>query len=90
MNPQMTPEALERYVDAAAQALGLSLTTEQRPGVLAYFGMAARLAAVLEATELHPHDESALRFDPVVAPLAPLAPLAPDAPATPTGGDHAP
>lgn len=81
MSPEIDPEALERYVDAAAQALGLSLTAEQRPGVLAYFGMAARFAAVLEATELHPHDESALRFDPVVAPAAP---------ATPTGGDHAP
>lgn len=84
MSPEMPPEVLERYVDAAAQALGLSLTAEQRPGVLAYFGMAARLAAVLEATELHPHDESALRFDPVVAPPAPATP------STPTGGEHAP
>lgn len=71
MSPEMTPEVLERYVDAAAQALGLSLTAEQRPGVLAYFGMAARFAAVLEASELHPHDESALRFEPVPAPVRP-------------------
>lgn len=71
MSPETNPEALERYVDAAALALGLSLSAEQRPGVLAYFGMAARFAAVLEATELHPHDESALRFEPVPAPLRP-------------------
>ena len=75
MSPDISPEALVRYVDAAADALGLSLTPEQRPGVLAYFGMAARFAAVLEATELHPHDESALRFDPVPVALS--------------GGDHA-
>lgn len=76
MSPDISPESLARYVDAAADALGLPLTPEQRPGVLAYFGMAARFAAVLEATELHPHDESALRFDPVPVP--------------PSGGDHAP
>ncbi|MBV5294243.1 MAG: DUF4089 domain-containing protein [Curvibacter lanceolatus] len=81
MSPDIPPEALARYVEAAADALGLSLTPEQRPGVLAFFGMAARFAAVLEATELHPHDESALHFEPVAVPPAP--------PAGPTGGEHA-
>lgn len=84
MSPDTSPEALARYVEAAADALGLSLTPKQRPGVLAYFGMAARFAAVLEATELHPHDESALRFEPVPAPTVPTNP-----PAPPSGDDHA-
>ncbi|WP_027475317.1 DUF4089 domain-containing protein [Curvibacter gracilis] len=79
MSPDTSPEALARYVEAAADALGLSLTPEQRPGVQAYFGMAARFAAVLEATELHAHDESALRFEPVSA--VPALP--------PVGADHA-
>jgi len=81
MSPDIPPEALARYVEAAADALGLSLTPEQRPGVLAFFGMAARFAAVLEASELPPHDESALRFEPVAVPTAP--------PAGPSGAEHA-
>ena len=88
MSRDTYPEPLARYVDAAALVLGLPLTAEQRPGVLAYFGMAARFAAVLEATELLPHDESALRFEPVPAPHPPPATV--DPLATPTGDDHAP
>jgi hypothetical protein len=61
----MAPEAAERYVDATAAALGLPLAPEHRPGVLRFFGLAASMAALVEAVPLSPHDESALRFEPV-------------------------
>ncbi|MES2186217.1 MAG: DUF4089 domain-containing protein [Pseudomonadota bacterium] len=66
----MAPEAMERYVDATAAALGLPLAPEHRPGVLGFFALAASMAALVEAVPLAPHDESAMRFDPV-SPVPP-------------------
>ncbi|WP_295545077.1 AtzG-like protein [uncultured Pseudacidovorax sp.] len=61
----MNAQQIETYVDAAAAALDLPLAPEHRPGVLRYFALAADMAALTEAVELAPHDESALRFEPV-------------------------
>ncbi|WP_295542954.1 AtzG-like protein [uncultured Pseudacidovorax sp.] len=61
----MTPQQIEAYVDAAAAALDLPLAPEHRAGVLRYFALAADMAALTEAVDLMPHDESALRFEPV-------------------------
>jgi hypothetical protein len=61
----LSPGAAERYVDATAAALGLPLAPEHRPGVLRFFGLAASMAALVEAVPLSPHGESALRFEPV-------------------------
>lgn len=61
----MTPAQIETYVDAAAAALDLPLRRDHRPGVLQFFALAEGMAALLEAVPLAPHDESALRFEPI-------------------------
>jgi hypothetical protein len=61
----MTPAQVEACVDAAAAALSLPIAPEHRPGVLRYFALAADFAAQVEAVPLSPHDEPALRFEPV-------------------------
>ncbi|MGE0799009.1 MAG: DUF4089 domain-containing protein [Lautropia sp.] len=63
--PAIAPEAIAAYVDAAAAALRLPLDPAHRPGVLRYFELAASFAARLDAVPLTPHDESAVRFEPV-------------------------
>jgi hypothetical protein len=63
--PTPTPADIERHVDATAALLGLPLAPEHRPGVLGFFALAASMAAVVEAVPLAPHDESAMRFEPV-------------------------
>ena len=55
----------EAYVDATAALLGLPLAAEHRPGVLGFFALAASMAAVVDAVQLTPHDDSPLRFEPV-------------------------
>lgn len=62
----MTPEEIEAYVDAAAAALALPVAPEHRPGVLAYFALAAGYADLLNTQPLGPGDESAAGFVPVV------------------------
>ncbi len=57
--------AIAAYVDAAAVAMGLPLAPDQRAGVIRYFALAASMAAIVEAVDLGPHDESAVRFEPV-------------------------
>jgi hypothetical protein len=57
--------AHEAYVDAAAQALGLAITPEQRPGVLRFFGLAAAMAARLDAVPLTVAEESGSVFTPL-------------------------
>lgn len=57
-----TPEALERHLDAAAALIGLPVAPAHRPGVLAFLGLAAEMAAVLDRA-------------PVPAATAPLAPV---------------
>lgn len=61
----MTPQQVEAYVDAAAAVLALPVAAEHRPGVLRYFGLAAEMAALVEAVPLAPHDEPAVHFTPV-------------------------
>ena len=64
----MTPERLEAFVDASAQALGLPLQPEHRPGVLRYVALAAEMAAVLDAVALDVHAGPATTFTPVSPP----------------------
>ncbi len=61
----MTPEEIEAYVDAAAAALALPIAPEHRPGVLAYFALAAGYADLVNMQTLRPEDESAAGFLPV-------------------------
>ena len=67
-------ERIEAYVDAAAAALDLPLAAAHRPGVLAYFALAAELAEAVAGARLCVSDEAA----PVFVPIAPddLAPPA--------------
>lgn len=63
--PAMTPAEGERYVAAAAAALGLRLSPDVRPGVIAAFERAAALASLLDTIDLAPHHEGASSFVPV-------------------------
>jgi hypothetical protein len=53
------------YIDAAAATLGLKITAEQRPGVTAFFNLAANMADLLNGLPLTPADESGSVFVPV-------------------------
>ena len=72
----MDPQRIEAYVDAAAAALDLPLAAAHRPGVLAYFALAAELAESVAAAPLGVCDEAA----PVFAAIAPDDLPAPDGP----------
>jgi len=61
----MTPEEIEAYVDAAAAALALPIAPEHRPGVLAYFALAAGYADLVNMQAFGIEDESAAGFVPV-------------------------
>jgi len=63
----MDRERIEAYVDAAAAALDLPLAPAHRPGVLAYFALAAELAEALAGAPLGIGDDPA----PVFTPIAP-------------------
>lgn len=52
-------------IDAAAAALGLKITAEQRPGVEMYYALAAQMAALLDGLPLTPADEPGTVFRPV-------------------------
>ena len=52
-------------INAIADALGLKITAEQRPGVEMYFGLAAQMAALLDGLPLTPADEPGTVFHPV-------------------------
>ena len=69
----MTPAEIESYVDAAARALALPLHAQHRPGVLAFFALAAGFAEIVEKVPLDVQDESAVHFQPVVPPFERLA-----------------
>jgi hypothetical protein len=58
----MTPDSIERYVDAAAAMIALPLDRAHRPGVVANFERLAQAAALVAALELGPEVEPALRF----------------------------
>ena len=59
---------IERHVDATAALIALPLAPEHRPGVLMYFGLAARLAQPLMDFPLGTEDEPAEVFIPVEPP----------------------
>ena len=61
----MDRERIEAYVDAAAAALDLPLAPAHRPGVLAYFALAAELADAVMAAPLGASDEPAPVFTPI-------------------------
>jgi hypothetical protein len=61
------------YIDAAAATLGLKITAEQRPGVTAFFNLAAHMAGLLEGLPLTPADESGSVFMPVSPNLGDVA-----------------
>jgi hypothetical protein len=63
----MDRERIEAYVDAAAAALDLPIAPAHRPGVLAYFALAAELAESVASAPLEVGDEPA----PVFTPIAP-------------------
>ena len=52
-------------INAIANALGLKITAEQRPGVEMYWGLAAQMAALLDGLPLTPADEPGTVFHPV-------------------------
>ena len=56
---------VERYADAAAQALGLPLAPEHRSGVLRYLQMVAQMAPRVMDFPLSPAEESGTVFRPV-------------------------
>lgn len=56
---------VERYAEAAAQALNLPLGPEHRPGVLRYLQMVAQMAPRVMDFPLPPAVESANAFRPV-------------------------
>ena len=58
----MDPEA---YVDPAAQAVGLTLHPDHRPGVVTYLALAAAMAERVMSFPLGPEDEGANTFQPV-------------------------
>lgn len=68
----MSPETAARCVEAAAAALELRIAKEHLPGVVRYFGLAAEMAALVNAEPLTPEDESGAVFRPV-PPRGPAA-----------------
>lgn len=62
-------DALDRHLDAAAALIGLPVAPEHRPGVLAFLGLAATMATVLDSAAM----------PAATAPLAPVLHL-PEAP----------
>jgi hypothetical protein len=55
----------EAYIDAAAEALGLKIAAQHRPGVLRFFALAASMAELVDALPLTAADESGSVFTPV-------------------------
>jgi len=64
----MTPEEIQKYVDAASAALALPIAPAHRPGVLHYFALAASMADLVNAQVLTAEDEPAPAFLPVSPP----------------------
>ena len=65
----MTPVEIEACVDAAAAALKLPITADQRRGVLLYFGLAASMADLVQGLPLTTADEAGNVFTPVAPEL---------------------
>lgn len=60
----MTPEQIERHVDATAATIGLPLDPSHRAGVVRYFTIAAAMAELVMTLPLDPQDEPAPVFLP--------------------------
>ena len=65
MASPLSPDQIERLVNANAAALDLRIAIEHRPGVLRYVTLAAEMAALVQALPLGPDDESGAVFTPV-------------------------
>lgn len=61
----MTPQQIEATVSANAAALGLHIAAEHRPGVLAFFALAADMAELVQSLPLSAGDEPGNVFMPV-------------------------
>lgn len=61
----LTAQQVEAIVAANAAALGLHIAAEHRPGVLAFFALAAGMADLVNAQPLAVDDEPANVFMPV-------------------------
>ena len=61
----LSSDQIERLVNANAEALGLRIAIEHRPGVLAYFALAAGMAELVQGLPLGVDDESGAVFVPV-------------------------
>jgi hypothetical protein len=59
---------MDAFVDAQSAMLGLSLSAEQRPGVLRYMQLVAGMAPRVMDFALTPADESGSVFVPVSPP----------------------
>ena len=62
----MNAAELERYTDAAAQAVGLPIAAEHRAAVLGYLALASGFADTVNAVPLDATDEPAMAFVPVL------------------------
>jgi hypothetical protein len=63
----MDPEA---YLEPAAQAVGLTIHPDHRPGVVTYLALAAAMAERVMGFPLGTEDEGANTFQPVPPPAA--------------------
>jgi hypothetical protein len=61
----MDAQKLEAMMDAQCALLGLTLSPEQRPGVLRYLQLVVGMAPRVMDFPLSPHDESGNVFVPV-------------------------
>ena len=59
----------DAYLDAQSALLALSISAEQRPGVLRYLQLAASMAPRVMDFPLTPADESSNVFVPVSVPV---------------------
>lgn len=68
----LTPQQVEALVSANAAALDLRLAAEHKPGVVAFFTLAAGMADLVMGQPLGVEEESGSVFVPV-APRGPTA-----------------
>jgi hypothetical protein len=61
----LTPQQIEAIVAANAAALDLRIAAEHKPGVLAFFALAAGMAELVQGLPLEVADESGSVFVPV-------------------------
>ena len=62
----LTPQQIEAAVSANAALLDLHIAAEHRPGVVAFFTLAAGMAELVQGLPLGVDDEPGNVFEPVV------------------------